>query len=47
MKKLILCQICEKNTANNTCEICGLTVCDYDYDKESGLCVSCKRGKRI
>jgi len=47
MKKLILCQICEKNIAKNTCEMCGLTVCDDDYDRASGLCMSCRRGKRI
>ncbi|MFP3215041.1 MAG: hypothetical protein RXR32_00610 [Candidatus Micrarchaeota archaeon] len=41
-----LCYICGK-PAKHVCKLCGRHVCEEHYDKETGLCINCKLGKRI
>lgn len=36
-----LCQICESNAAEESCERCGALVCERHYDGEHAMCVSC------
>jgi hypothetical protein len=41
-----LCHICGK-VADRTCSMCGRPVCIKDYDVVSGMCASCRSGRRI
>ncbi|WP_323675435.1 hypothetical protein [Halorubellus sp. PRR65] len=36
-----LCQVCESNAAEESCERCGALVCERHYDGEHAMCVSC------
>lgn len=42
-----LCQICGIRIAERTCPLCGRGVCDKDFDAKAGICISCKRGRRV
>lgn len=46
MKEQSVCQICENELANLSCEICGKLVGLKCFDKNSGTCVNCRRGKK-
>jgi hypothetical protein len=39
-----LCQICESNEAEHTCEQCGRAVCLRHYDEAFGFCMDCVEG---
>jgi hypothetical protein len=45
MARASLCHICKK-VSRNTCSMCGRPVCEEHYDKLTGLCYTCKAGKR-
>lgn len=41
-----LCHICG-GRAEHTCRMCGRPVCKKHYDSETGICDSCRHGKRV
>lgn len=41
-----LCHICG-GWAEHTCRMCGRPVCKKHYDSETGICDSCRHGKRV
>ena len=43
----MICQICQKKEATNVCMNCGARVCDDHFDKTTGLCTKCRRGKQL
>ncbi|WP_435333496.1 hypothetical protein [Haloarchaeobius sp. TZWWS8] len=36
-----LCQICEKERAEQHCEHCGAMVCERHFDAEHSMCMDC------
>ncbi|RKX57883.1 MAG: hypothetical protein DRP29_07670 [Thermodesulfobacteriota bacterium] len=40
-----MCEICHKAIAKYVCNKCGAHVCEACYDKKTGLCIVCARGK--
>ncbi|MFH1332480.1 MAG: hypothetical protein ABIH63_04325 [archaeon] len=43
--KAAACMVCKQRIAKYTCIKCGSLVCDICYDRDSGMCIACKRGK--
>lgn len=37
-----LCAICEANTAEYGCDLCGRMVCEKHYVVDDGVCVECE-----
>jgi hypothetical protein len=38
-----LCQVCETETAERSCDRCGRLVCERHYDRSAGVCAVCTR----
>lgn len=47
MKQATICMICEDELGNFSCGTCGRVVGLKCFDKNSGLCINCKSGKKI
>ncbi len=47
MKEKIACMICEDELGSFSCSMCGKVVGLKCFDKNSGLCVNCKQGKKL
>ncbi len=45
MDQLAACQKCGQKIAKYKCARCGALVCKDCYDKETGKCIYCARGK--
>lgn len=43
MQILRKCEVCNLRIARYSCKYCGKSVCEDDYDKNSGLCIICKQ----
>jgi len=42
-----VCMICGRAGKVYSCSLCGSLVCELHFDPVSGLCVNCKRGRRM
>lgn len=36
-----LCEICENETADFGCDLCGRQVCEKHFSESSGICTAC------
>jgi hypothetical protein len=36
-----LCQICENETADHSCDLCGRVVCDKHFSQSNSICTAC------
>lgn len=45
MEISVMCDMCKKKLASHVCKICGMRVCDDDFDMKKGVCIGCSRGR--
>lgn len=42
-----VCAVCGRAGRMNSCTICGALVCEMHFDPMSGMCLNCRRGRRM